>query len=90
MVKGLTHRKSNRVDSDDAVCPSCGSTDVARIVYGYPSDELRDHHAGEKVVFGGCMCWGDARDPQLACRRCNTRFGQVLQLSVFPAWLGDD
>jgi hypothetical protein len=54
------------------------------------SEELRAHNVGEKVVVGGCMCRGDERDPQLACRRCNTRFGQVLSLIIFPAWLGDD
>lgn len=59
----------------DARCPDCGSTDAARIVYGYPSGEPREH-----IVNGGCMCWGDERDPQFACRDCGLWFGEVIQL----------
>jgi hypothetical protein len=57
-------------------CPVCGSTEVARIVYGYPSGNPR----GGNVVDGGCMCWGDERDPQFACRGCGLRFGEVVPL----------
>jgi len=75
--------------TDDAVCPECGSTDIARIVYGLPTAAMRARHAGEKVSFGGCLCWGDERDPQFACRRCHTRFGQVLPVFILPDWLED-
>jgi hypothetical protein len=67
-------------------CPECDSADVARIVFGYPSRQLRERRRGENVVFGGCMCWGDERDPKWQCRACGLRFGQVLQFAVFPEW----
>src|SRR5579862_2795643 len=45
---------------------------------------MRARHAGELVSFGGCLCFGDERDPQFACRRCHTRFGQVLPVFILP------
>jgi hypothetical protein len=67
-------------DGQSDRCPECDSTNVARIVYGYPAGE----RSGENVVYGGCMCWGDERDPQLACQDCGLRFGQVVPLPLSP------
>jgi hypothetical protein len=58
-------------------------------VYGLPTAQLRALYAGEKVSFGGCRCWGDQRDPQFACRRCRTRFGQVIPVFILPDWMQD-
>jgi hypothetical protein len=66
------------IDADR--CPHCGSTEISAIVFGYPSPELRDRYRDENVVFGGCRCNGDARDPKWMCRACCLRFGQVIQL----------
>ena len=60
-------------------CPECGSTDVARIIYGNPAGERRE----PGTVEGGCRCWGDRRDPPFACRGCGLWFGGVIQLPVF-------
>jgi hypothetical protein len=72
-----------RCGMTDARCPECGSTDVARIVYGYPAGKRREPN----TVDGGCRCWGDERDPQFACRTCQTWFGAVVP--VFPDLLPD-
>jgi len=75
--------------TEDAVCPECGSTDITRIVYGLPTAETRARYAGEQVSFGGCLCFGDERDPQFACRRCHTRFGEVLPIFFLPDWVDE-
>lgn len=40
-------------------CPECGSTDVARIVFGYPSSAHREALARHEIALGGCRCYGD-------------------------------
>ena len=54
-------------------CPSCGGTEFASILYGYPnfavvSDRLR---SGE-LVLGGCLVTGN--DPLWRCRTCKKSF----------------
>jgi hypothetical protein len=63
-------------------CPECGSTEVARIVYGYPSGNRREPN----TVDGGCRCWGDERDPKWACQGCGVWFGEVIQICTAPSW----
>jgi len=55
-------------------CPECGSTKIARILYGYPafSDELRRELKAGRVVLGGCCITGD--DPHWQCVDCETVF----------------
>jgi hypothetical protein len=71
-------------------CPDCGSGDVARLVYGLPTREVRAKHEGESIVFSGCLCYGDERDPRWKCRACGLRFGQVIQLANAPGFWADD
>jgi hypothetical protein len=43
-------------------CPACGSVDIVRIVYGFPSpDILADAEAG-KIHVGGCVVGSNRRD----------------------------
>jgi DNA-directed RNA polymerase subunit RPC12/RpoP len=53
---------------DETRCPKCGSENVKRIIYGYPSPEtVEDFYAG-RVVLGGCMICPDY--PDYRCANC--------------------
>jgi hypothetical protein len=49
-------------------CPSCGSKNSAKIVYGMPSYELYEEIEQGKVVLGGCCIMEYA--PQYFCKDC--------------------
>jgi hypothetical protein len=53
-----------------AVCPTCGSPRVARILYGLPafSEELERALQEGTVALGGCVVTGD--DPDWRCLAC--------------------
>jgi len=36
-------------------CPSCGSFDFQRILYGYPTPEAIEEEAEGKYILGGCV-----------------------------------
>lgn len=74
----------------EIICPGCGLTEVARLVFGYPGREFRELYEGQDVAFGGCMAWGDARDPQSACRACGLWFGELVQLPVPRMFTGGE
>lgn len=67
-----------------ARCPNCGSSRVARILYGMPSsDVLPDIESGQ-VVLGGC---GIADlDPSWECLDCH---GQVHAESLRASYTAD-
>ncbi len=59
-----------RKTSKKKKCPSCGSDNVASIVYGYPSSEWdweKDVDSG-KVVLGGCC----VRNEKWECNKCHS------------------
>ena len=68
----MTASQSNSTPS----CPACGSTSVARIVYGHPGPDkaLKDDVDAGRAVFGGCVVTGC--DPKWACNDCNHRWGE--------------
>jgi hypothetical protein len=55
-------------------CPSCGSGDIAVILYGQPalSDELEKALAKGQVTLGGCLVYDGA--PQWVCNTCKHKF----------------
>lgn len=53
-------------------CPKCGSSEVVRIVYGYPSPECIEEARRGAIRLGGCCIRGD--DPRWACRKCDHRW----------------
>jgi hypothetical protein len=57
------------------VCPSCGSTEIVQIVYGYPVEGLEDD---ETTVNGGCC---DNPDETVSCLDCDNHF-----LGNFEKW----
>ncbi len=62
------------------VCPHCGSTDTARILYGMPAmdDELDRKIEAGKITLGGCIIHvdenGNAISPDRKCNECNKEF----------------
>ena len=58
-------------------CPECEGTNIAKIVYGYPSseflDELKKDENKGKYELGGCCISDD--DPAFSCNDCGFRFG---------------
>lgn len=74
-------------------CPSCGSKNVVKIVYGMPSYELYEEAEQGKVVLGGCCIMEDA--PQYFCKDCNYEWNknQVIDnayksISSIRAYIG--
>ena len=60
------------------VCPSCGSADVAYIIYGLPlpeesySEAFREKLNNHEITFGGCVIEPDC--PNWYCNTCNQTF----------------
>lgn len=57
--------------AEPKACPACGSADVARIMYGFPTSEAFDDPT---IVLGGCVVWPDS--PAFACRGCEHEWGR--------------
>lgn len=57
-------------DEQEPRCPVCGGR-LSRIVYGMPPADLT---AIGDAVTGGCLCYGDGRDPTHFCRKCGRAF----------------
>ena len=74
MGKGF--RRGRRVMSP-ITCPNCKGTNVAEIMYGYPSseflDELKKDESKGKYQLGGCCISSD--DPAFSCNDCGHMFG---------------
>jgi hypothetical protein len=52
-------------------CPTCGSTDVVRIAYGFPSAEMFDAAREGSITLGGCVLPdGDGWVDRWHCRSC--------------------
>lgn len=51
-------------------CPSCGSQNVAPILYGMPSYKARLEERAGRLIIGGCM--RPSNGPSWGCRDCKT------------------
>ena len=58
-------------------CPSCGSKDIALILYGLPAidEKLEKLIAKREMTLGGCGIYEGA--PQWACNACSFKFGEL-------------
>lgn len=63
--------------ADRILCPSCGSSEVAKIMWGEPAftEELVEQLESGAVVLGGC-CLSES-SPEWQCRSCGHRFGNA-------------
>ena len=56
----------------EKTCPNCNGTNVAEIMYGYPSsqflDEMKKDENKGKFQLGGCCISND--DPAFSCNDC--------------------
>ncbi|MFN7928260.1 MAG: hypothetical protein U0Y68_09965 [Blastocatellia bacterium] len=66
--------ESKKMKRLPTTCPSCGSANVKRIVYGYPFDPP----AGETELLGGCVFRED--DPDWQCSDCQAEGNLGLTL----------
>ena len=61
----------------EQICPNCKGTNVAEIMYGYPSskflDDLKKDENKGKYQLGGCCISND--DPAFSCNDCGFLFG---------------
>jgi hypothetical protein len=57
-------------------CPACESARVVPVAFGMPGPDLQARANRREVVLGGCMVWGDERDPKWACLDCNERLAK--------------
>ena len=55
-------------------CPKCGGTDIAMILWGFPSHSefLKEEVKKKKIVLGGCIV--SKNDPELECNDCGWRY----------------
>ena len=53
-------------------CPECGSEIVARISFGYPSEEMIEESERGDIVLGGCCVTED--DPEWRCKDCENEW----------------
>jgi hypothetical protein len=72
-------------------CPACGSTNVARTLFGLPAftEDLESALAMGKIVLGGCMIeideTGHSQQPERYCNACGTGWGRwVGPQSMWP------
>ena len=54
------------------VCPQCGSSNIAYILYGMPTPEAMKKVEEGKWVLGGCCIMGDS--PKWHCKDCGNEF----------------
>ena len=71
-MKQATKRKRTPV-----VCPYCGSTDIARYVYGLV-DLHDDMLFNSKIALGGCIIEEDV-SPKYQCNNCEKDFGIYMR-----------
>ncbi len=66
---------ATNVEESPTRCPRCGSSSLARVLYGEPapSAALEADIGAGRVVLGGCIVTGD--EPNRRCRHCRTEFG---------------
>lgn len=62
------------LESKPAVCPLCGSSDIADYVFGYPvmSFDPARRIDPKKIILGGCVL--PNFPPEWRCTHCNTDF----------------
>jgi len=53
-------------------CPKCGSTQVIKIIYGYPGRDLGDAEERGEIKLGGCCISDD--NPTHYCKDCKSEF----------------
>ena len=73
-----TWRSRFLADLDAQRCPTCGSADVAGLMYGLPeyTDELRAELDAGRVFLGGCTMFDD--NPVWVCRVCAQSWGRLF------------
>ena len=71
MSDKIIHLEDRRRSKETVRCPRCGTDDIAKIVYGYPSDELL-HSKDENIRLGGCVVFDDS--PDWECKQCGECF----------------
>ena len=55
-------------------CPNCHQSNIARIVYGYPSSSLREKANQGRVTLGGCTIRMGGKNPKWHCNSCLHRW----------------
>ncbi|MCL1831070.1 MAG: hypothetical protein FWG21_06530 [Oscillospiraceae bacterium] len=55
-------------------CPSCGSYEIAKILYGLPyfNDDLKKKLEAKEIVLGGCIVYEG--NPEFYCNSCEISF----------------
>ena len=61
-------------------CPKCGKT-LKILLFGLPSEKTFEFIKKNKEYFtlGGCVCFGDDRDPMYICPECKDEFTHDLK-----------
>jgi hypothetical protein len=56
------------IEKPKQICPKCNSVDIAKIAFGYPSEEMIQARERGDIVLGGCCVTDD--DPEWCCKAC--------------------
>jgi hypothetical protein len=62
----------NLTKSSPTKCPTCGSTHLTPIMYGYPSPKALTNAEEGRVILGGCVVYNDS--PTWKCNGCGRSF----------------
>jgi hypothetical protein len=57
-------------------CESCGSQDVAEIIYGMVTPDVEVEYPGRRIILGGCVI--EATSPRWQCLSCGHSWGRAL------------
>jgi len=79
-VADIFEKLENGKPVENKMCPRCGRP-LSVILYGLRDEEfdkvLTDNNV--KYCLGGCMCFGDDRDPIFRCNHCRKDFNEELK-----------
>lgn len=62
------------------ICPQCGSKNILRIIYGYPSQELLNAAKQGKVLLGGCVIYDSS--PEYECKDCHKQWNKAEIINI--------
>ena len=60
----------NIIPASSDFCPRCGNREGIPLVFGYPSEKVREREANGEIFFGGISV-GPGPWPNRQCRSCN-------------------
>lgn len=68
----LSIEMTNPIEKLGIKCPKCGSQNIVKIIYGYPTAKTMKKAEKGKIKLGGCCI--SENDPTRHCKDCGKNF----------------